>query len=461
MKKLNRFYKFLTAGLVFAFAFGFLCAQSEEAAEEETASQYQERIEKIEFGLESEIEELIDVLISDEDFEYSANLKELFLQSKSTTLRNKIIDYFIAAKDLSLEEQMLAVFEDPMAEKKSTADKFFNYAEKLEIKSAGEPLRAILEDESSPFLSNAVKTLGKCGSVQDAALMAELLKKEDNQNTRHELVVALGNLGSAESYQTVADIAKDSSESLSMRMAAIEAMGKIPNEDTTAELAKLYEDRDANFRVSVIKAVAQIQNPEAEKILIEAVKDNHYKVRLAALTGVIDQKLVNAEKVVLYRAKNDSENVVKEKSFEALAAIGTPQAVEYLLKVAEDKKRSDSNRAKAASYLLKYCFDDSVYKLTDIARVTLSDDKQKNVRYALGREFAKYENIALMDICREYLASDDVSTKGTGLDIYAKNAYGSLRPDVSAIAEDKKAGVNQKKAKNVLEKIDRAAGFIE
>ncbi len=461
MKKLNEFYKFLAAGFIFFCTFGFLFAQTQaQAAEEETVSQYEERIEKIEFGIESEIEELIDVLISDEDFEYSSNLKELFDHTKSTTLRNKIIDYFIAAKDLSLEEQMLAVFADPMAEKRSTADKFFAYAEKLEIKTSVEALRAILEDESSPFLTSAVKTLGKCGSTEDAALIEELLKKEENQNTKHELVVALGNLGSSASYQTVAEIAKDTSESLSMRMAAIEAMGKIPNEETVSELAKLYEDRDANFRVSVIKAVAQImQNAEAEKILIEAVKDNHYKVRLAALSGIIEQKLVNAEKVVLYRAKNDSENVVKEKSFEALAAIGTPQAVEYLLKVVEDKKKSDSNRSKAASYLLKYCFDDSVYSLVEIARTTLSDDKQKNVRYALGREFAKYENIALMDICKEYLASNDVSTKGTGLDIYAKNAYGSLRPDVTAIAEDKKAGVNQKKAKNVLEKIDRAAGF--
>ena len=461
MKKIKQFYKFLTVCLLFSFSLVFAFSQSEEKAEEQT-SQFEERNEKIEFGLESEIEELLEVLIKDEDFEYSEKLKELFNNSKSTSLKNKIIDYFIAAKDLGLTEQMLAVFADPMAEKKSTADKFFTYAEKLEIKTATDSLRSILQDDSSPFLPNAIKSIGKCGTVEDATLLEELLKKEENQSTKQEIVKALGNLGSASSYNAITEIAKDTSESLGMRMAAIEAMGKIANEETENELANLYEDTDANFRVSVIKAVAEIkQNAEAEKILIEAVKDNHYKVRLAALTGVIDQKLVNAEKVVLYRAKNDAENVVKEKSFEALAAIGTPDAIEYLLKVVEDKKKSDSNRTKAASYLLKYCFDNSVYQLVEIARSTLSDDKQKKVRYALGKEFAKSENIALMDICREYLASDDVSTKGTGLDIYAKNAYGSLRADVEAIVEDKKAGVNQKKAKNVLEKIDRAAGFIE
>ena len=58
-------------------------------------------------------------------------------------------------------------------------------------------------------------------------------------------------------------------------------------------------------------------------------------------------------------------------------------------------------------------------------------------------------------VCLEYLNHKDVATIGTGLDIMTKNKYPSLISKVEQISEDKKAGVNQRKAKLVLEKIRR------
>ena len=56
-------------------------AENSENTEEKT--QFEERREKISYGLDSEIEELITEIVKDEDFEYGDDLFALFEDRKS------------------------------------------------------------------------------------------------------------------------------------------------------------------------------------------------------------------------------------------------------------------------------------------------------------------------------------------------------------------------------------------
>jgi hypothetical protein len=118
--------------------------------------------------------------------------------------------------------------------------------------------------------------------------------------------------------------------------------------------------------------------------------------------------------------------------------------------VVKEKKSADAARVRAAAALLEN--NKSVASVLEVTRDTLKDDKKATLtlRYALGKELAKRENAAFADLCREFLASKDVSTQGIGLDMWAKGKYPSARGDVEAISKDEKAGVNQKKAARVL-----------
>ena len=101
------------------------------------------------------------------------------------------------------------------------------------------------------------------------------------------------------------------------------------------------------------------------------------------------------------------------------------------------------------------------------------------MRYALGKEFAKYDNGSFAEICGEYLNSADVATQGTGLDMWAKGRYSSCRAKVEEIAQDaveeenkeeekdskkvykfgqKRKNANAKKAKKILEMDGSSAG---
>ncbi|MBO4727994.1 MAG: hypothetical protein J5631_06210, partial [Spirochaetaceae bacterium] len=189
--------------------------------------------------------------------------------------------------------------------------------------------------------------------------------------------------------------------------------------------------------------------------IITAVKDSFYKVRLAALQAIIDQNIEDASSVVLYRAKNDAENVVKHKAYETLSATHSAEGIWYLLNVIEDKKKSETDRAKAAAVLLKYNFETSIEPVKSVARETLDDKRLIKLRYAIGKELARYTSPAIEDICAAYLINDDVATKGTALDMFEKNNFESLRPLVEVMSVDAKEGTNMRKAKNVLDRIER------
>ena len=90
-------------------------SSSEENAEEKT--QFEERREKISYGLDSEIEALIDEIIKDEEFEYGDDLFALFTSTRNQKLKTKIFDYCIAAKDYHLLVYALDILKDPMEKK--------------------------------------------------------------------------------------------------------------------------------------------------------------------------------------------------------------------------------------------------------------------------------------------------------------------------------------------------------
>ena len=63
----------------------------------------------------------------------------------------------------------------------------------------------------------------------------------------------------------------------------------------------------------------------------------------------------------------------------------------------------------------------------------MANDVHKQLRYTLGKEeLAKYGRAEFADVCGLYLASKDVMTQGTGLDIYRKGQFSSLIAKVCA-----------------------------
>ena len=86
-----------------------------------------------------------------------------------------------------------------------------------------------------------------------------------------------------------------------------------------------------------------------------------------------------------------------------------------------------------------------------MAKSVATDDKRKDLRYAIGKELAKYNNSAFADPCIKYLTSKDATTVSLGLDMYKTGKYSSAEATVKSIALDKKANAgNRARAQKML-----------
>jgi HEAT repeat protein len=238
-----------------------------------------------------------------------------------------------------------------------------------------------------------------------------------------------------------------------VRISAAGAIGEMKNEEYIPLLLKLYDQQNPNFRAAVVNALANFTTDDVKTLVLQAIRDEHFRVRIEAVNAAKALEIQDAVPFLLFRAKSDPESTVKYAAYNALASIGAKDGIDFLVSVISDKKASDASRVQAVRAFLAAgaVSGDSLKAITEITKDALTDDKKKNFRYALGKEFAKYQESALADICKAYLSHKDVTTQGIGLDMIAKGRYADVLSYVTAIAGNEKAGINKQKAQRILE----------
>lgn len=402
----------------------------------DTENSREKNNDTLKFGLENELTELLDKLTTDEDVRFVDEAYTLFEETKSVAVREKTLAYFAKLEDPCLENYAVTILDDPYEQKSSTVNACFDYVKALKTKEAIPAVLTLLENEDEQYFNQALETIGEIGGPKEAKYLSDYLDREDlTVAQRQSLVRVLGKIKAVETYDKLTELAKDSDENSFVRMYAAESIGSMDNEDALPILMDLYEDKDPNIRTYVIKGLANFKgNKEAEQMLIQGTRDSYYKVRLEAIKAVADNGVGEAVPYLIYRAKNDPEKVVKEACYPAIATLDTQDGNAYLVGEITDKKVADNPKSKIAAALLK---ENNVgtEEIIELARETLKDDRRKALRYALGKEFAKYGRKEYAEICGEYIAHKDVSTIGTGLDIYAKGRYDSVTPAVRSLAE--------------------------
>ena len=418
----------------------------------------------LKYGLEGQITELIDELTKNQDNRFVDGIYDLFQETKSVAVKEKILDYFTKLKDSCLASYAVEIINDPYDEKNSIVEKCFKYVSEADIKDANPGLVDLVDKEEDAYFTGALSALGETGGKEEALFLADYLDRDDlNVSQRQALMRVLGRIKAVETWQKISEIAKDENENTFVRMYAAEAIGAMEKPESEDILVELFESNDPNLRTYVIKGISYFNDKKSSDLIIQALRDSQYKVRLEAVSAVVP--------FLIFRCKDkDEHKQVKEKCYSVIADLNTSDGNDYLISVLKDKKIGDATKAKVSAALLEYNHA-GTKEVIELARSALKSDIQKNLRYALGKEFAKYDRSEFADICAEYIASDDVATQGTGLDIWAKGRYSSVKAAVEEIAKDaeeenlteekekpkgyqfgvKKKNANAKKAKRILE----------
>lgn len=426
----------------------------------------------LKYGLEGQITELIDELTKNQDNRFVDGIYDLFQETKSVAVKEKILDYFTKLKDSCLASYAVEIINDPYDEKNSIVEKCFKYVSEADIKDANPGLVDLVDKEEDAYFTGALSALGETGGKEEALFLADYLDRDDlNVSQRQALMRVLGRINAVETWQKISEIAKDENENTFVRMYAAEAIGAMEKPESEDILVELFESNDPNLRTYVIKGISYFNDKKSSDLIIQALRDSQYKVRLEAVSAVGKNRIDKAVPFLIFRCKDkDEQKQVKEKCYSVIADLNTSDGNDYLISVLKDKKIGDATKAKVSAALLEYNHA-GTKEVIELARSALKSDIQKNLRYALGKEFAKYDRSEFADICAEYIASDDVATQGTGLDIWAKGRYSSVKAAVEEIAKDaeeenlteekekpkgyqfgvKKKNANAKKAKRILE----------
>lgn len=414
--------------------------------------------ETLKFGMESDILDLLDELIKNEDVRFVNEVYDLFQETKSFVVREKVLSFFTNIEDPCLEDFAIIVINDPYDEKLSTVNAVFRYIQTIKTKVAIPAILTLIENESEEYFNGALTTLGAIGGPEEAVYLTGFLDREDlTVAQKQQLVKVLGQIKAVETYDKLVEMAEDNEENAFIRMYSAEAIGSMGKEEAVEVLVNLYEDTDPKIREYVIRGLKNYKDNEvAEKIMLQATRDNHYKVRLEAIEAIKVNEIKSAVPYLIYRAKNDPENVVKKSAWPVIASLNTNEGNEFLVNQIKDKKIPDNTKSIIAKSLLEYNNAGSE-EIIELAKETLKDDKRKPLRYALGKEFAKYKRDEYADLCVLYIANKDVATQGTGLDIYAKGRYASAESEIeklilTAAKDTKKRNVNAIKAEKILGK---------
>lgn len=426
----------------------------------------------LKYGLEGQITELIDELTKNQDNRFVDGIYDLFQETKSVAVKEKILDYFTKLKDSCLASYAVEIINDPYDEKNSIVEKCFKYVSEADIKDANPGLVDLVDKEEDAYFTGALSALGETGGKEEALFLADYLDRDDlNVSQRQSLMRVLGRIKAVETWLKISEIAKDENENTFVRMYAAEAIGAMEKPESEDILVELFESNDPNLRTYVIKGISYFNDKKSSDLIIQALRDSQYKVRLEAVSAVGKNRIDKAVPFLIFRCKDkDEQKQVKEKCYSVIADLNTSDGNDYLISVLKDKKIGDATKAKVSAALLEYNHA-GTKEVIELARSALKSDIQKNLRYALGKEFAKYDRSEFADICAEYIASDDVATQGTGLDIWAKGRYSGVKAAVEEIAKDaeeenlteekekpkgyqfgvKKKNANAKKAKRILE----------
>ena len=421
-------------------------AEKDESPEDEENNR-----NTIRYGLPSEIGNLLDTLLKNDDPRFTEEIYDLFQVTKSPVIKEKVIKYFTKAEDPCLEDFAVDLLNDPYDENNSVVKATFQYVSAVKTKAAIPAVITLVESENENYFNDAISTLGDIGGPEEAMFMVEYLERDDLSDAqRQTLMRNCGKMHAVETWGKLVDILDNDDENTFVRMYAAESLGLMEVDKSVPVLVEHFNETDPNLRQYVIKGLSHFPDVvEAKATVIQGIRDEHWKVRQEAIRTVKQNETKDAVPYLIYRAKNDSEKLIKEESYASIAALNTDEGNDFLVAQLKEKKVADGTKKKIVEVLLKE--DHAGEKdVIELAKTVAKDDKRKDLRYAIAKEMVKNYKSSYDEVAELYLQSKDSTTISLGLDMYKQKKSSSLEAYVNTIANEKKNSANKTRAQKLL-----------
>ena len=421
------------------------------AEKDETPEDEENNRNTIRYGVPSEISSLLDTLLKNDDPRFTEEIYDLFQVTKSSVIKEKVLKYFTKAEDPCLEDYAVDLLNDPYDETSAVVKATFQYISAVKTTAAIPAVITLIESENENYFNDAIATLGDIGGPEEAMFLVEYLERDDLSDAqRQTLMRNCGKMHAVETWDKLVDILDNDDENSFVRMYAAESLGLMEVEKSVPVLVRHFDATDPYLRQYVVKGLSHFPDVvEAKATIIQAIRDENWRVRQEAIRTVKENNTKDAVPYLIYRAKNDAEKIIKEESYTSIAALNTDEGNDFLIAQLQDKKVADGTKKKIVEVLLA---EDHVgeKEIIELAKTVVTDDKRKDLRYAIAKEMVKNYKKSYDEVAELYLQSKDATTISLGLDMYKQKKSSSLEPYVNTIANEKKNSSNKTRAQKLL-----------
>jgi HEAT repeat protein len=279
----------------------------------------------------------------------------------------------------------------------------------LEDPRVARTLAHALEHETPKVRAAAAGALAHVEDAESISYLVAALKDADAW-VRYFAARSLGQRGALEGTDALADVAQ--TDKLNhVRIAALEALGRIGGERAAAIAAPFVESDDADLARAALVALGNITHPDALAPLINALRSTDGGLRAGAAAALGERGGTEAFEPLQRLAATDAEPAVFEAAIVALKKLATAEAIASLVALT-----ADATRREAASAALAGVPDT---KIEDVARGL--SHHMVEVRRTIVEVLARMKRPRASELLRGALDDADASVRLAAADALGKS----------------------------------------
>ncbi|MFO7729388.1 MAG: HEAT repeat domain-containing protein [Spirochaetia bacterium] len=423
--------------------------------EEEELSLEEQRKLTIQYGIDSQILELISQLKGQNNEDYLTELEELFTTTSNTNIKASIVDLFDSIENEGIVDkafEQLKEYDD--LETEFVLD-LIHYIDDYQTDSITAVFYEMLDDPRTEVAAAALKAIGESEREQYAEKLLELYEDQlFRDDLKAPLITALGELRDPEAFTMLDRIVSDEDQSKSLRWRACLALGKIGGDEAFESVSQLLNDDDPILRSYAVSALGYFDQSGTVDILIDALRDGMWRVRVQAAEALGRRQAEEALDILKYKAEYDPDiRNVRLTAVRAIGKLDSRKGYDFLRELYSSQKTPAGLRTAAIKILVEEDLNASLDVINDLFEEEWGKDKSSILDYTCKMLSTKESN-KLAPLYKKMLNHPShINLLYYGLRGVRLNKIGSLKSEVEDLAaKDVNRGV-QSLANKVLEEL--------
>ena len=408
------------------------------APQRERSSQIERLKRTLQYGIDSEVIDILPNLIAQRVTELAPSLTEILQRSTNDTLLEAALRYFRTLQLFVVEEQVLDILRDFERRTEKVLLEGVQYLKDSPHISADTLalLREMAFDERVVVARSALDAVGRHGTIDEGPYLVEIIDNgELPSDVRAGAILALGDVGYSEAGEALLAILADTSEEVYLRRYAATSVGKLQQADHLDRLRLYLNDSNATIRAHTVEAVGNYHQEGVTAILEEALRDSYWQVRLRALEALEGHKRgERVQRAIEYKVEFDPDNRVREAAIGLLSRDGGQEGYSFLRRIVRYPTLALAQRVLIARILVEHDYEASKGVITEMVSAELSRRRPLFLA-GLAREMATVDISGAIELYALFLESESRAVVSWGLQGIGRNNLHALEPQIVELQE--------------------------